>query len=268
MKRLQRQLSAVHRARSRRRRLRIVLRQRQRQYAQHRPLLHRPEAARRAQRRAPRRSSTGCGRSSPRSKASICSCSRRRTSPSAAASRAASSSTRCRIPTCDELNTWAPQAAGQAQDAAANSPTSSSDQQSERAACCTITINRDAAARFGIQPQVIDDTLNDAFGQRQVTQYFTQTIPISSCSRCCPSCRSNVGTLDQIYVKAPATGQLVPLSTLVNVDTEHIGPLLGLAPGAVPGGDACRSTCRRASRSARRSTRSSRPQTRSACRSR
>ena len=37
-----------------------------------------------------------------------------------------------------------------------------------------ITINRDQAARFGISPQTIDDTLNDAFGQRQITQYFTQ----------------------------------------------------------------------------------------------
>src|ERR1700745_3439872 len=38
----------------------------------------------------------------------------------------------------------------------------------------TLTIDRDQAARFGIQPQLIDDTLYDAFGQRQVTQYFTQ----------------------------------------------------------------------------------------------
>jgi multidrug efflux pump subunit AcrB len=37
-----------------------------------------------------------------------------------------------------------------------------------------ITINRDQAARFGISAQAIDDTLNDAFGQRQITQYFTQ----------------------------------------------------------------------------------------------
>jgi len=37
-----------------------------------------------------------------------------------------------------------------------------------------ITINRDQASRFGISPQLIDDTLNDAFGQRQITQYFTQ----------------------------------------------------------------------------------------------
>src|SRR5712672_2030427 len=37
-----------------------------------------------------------------------------------------------------------------------------------------ITINRDQASRFGISPQLVDDTLNDAFGQRQITQYFTQ----------------------------------------------------------------------------------------------
>jgi multidrug efflux pump subunit AcrB len=30
------------------------------------------------------------------------------------------------------------------------------------------------SGRFGITPQAIDDTLNDAFGQRQITQYFTQ----------------------------------------------------------------------------------------------
>ena len=33
-------------------------------------------------------------------------------------------------------------------------------------------IDRDAAARFGIQPQLIDDTLYDAFGQRQVDAVF------------------------------------------------------------------------------------------------
>ena len=36
----------------------------------------------------------------------------------------------------------------------------------------TLTIDRDQAARFGVQPQVIDDTLYDAFGQRQIAQYF------------------------------------------------------------------------------------------------
>ena len=49
-----------------------------------------------------------------------------------------------------------------------------SDQQTE-GNTLTLTIDRDQAARFGIQPQVIDDTLYDAFGQRQIAQYFTQT---------------------------------------------------------------------------------------------
>ena len=38
----------------------------------------------------------------------------------------------------------------------------------------SLTIDRDQAARFGIQPALIDQTLYDAFGQRQVAQYFTQ----------------------------------------------------------------------------------------------
>src|SRR6266446_1820357 len=37
-----------------------------------------------------------------------------------------------------------------------------------------VTINRDQASRFGISAQLIDDTLYDAYGQRQVTQYYTQ----------------------------------------------------------------------------------------------
>ena len=47
------------------------------------------------------------------------------------------------------------------------------DQQSS-ATTAVLTIDRDTAGRFGIQPQLIDDTLYDAFGQRWVTQYFTQ----------------------------------------------------------------------------------------------
>ncbi len=48
-----------------------------------------------------------------------------------------------------------------------------SDQQSG-GTTATLTIDRDAASRFGISREQIDDTLYDAFGQRQVTQYFTQ----------------------------------------------------------------------------------------------
>jgi len=88
-----------------------------------------------------------------------------------------------------------------------------------------VTINRDAAARFGIQPQVIDDTLNDAFGQRQVGQYYTQTNSYFIVLEVLPELQKDPSVLSQIYVKAPVTGQAVPLSTLVTIDTNHTGPL-------------------------------------------
>jgi multidrug efflux pump subunit AcrB len=100
----------------------------------------------------------------------------------------------------------------------------STDQQSN-APRLTMNINRDAAARFGIQPQVIDDTLNDAFGQRQVGQYFTQTNAYFIVLEALPSLQENAAVLDQIYVKAPTNGQAVPLSTLVSIDTNQTGPL-------------------------------------------
>ena len=68
---------------------------------------------------------------------------------------------------------WAAAAGRQAEDSAANCamlpPIS-------RTAGCrrTLVIDRDTASRLGITPQAIDDTLYDAFGQRQVSTMFTQ----------------------------------------------------------------------------------------------
>ena len=102
-----------------------------------------------------------------------------------------------------------------------------------RAPLLTININRAAAARFGIQPQLIDDTLNDAFGQRQVTQFFTNN-SYFLVLEVLPELQGSVNTLNQIYIKAPTNGQLVPLSTLISVDTSHIGPLLVSHSGQFP----------------------------------
>ena len=89
-----------------------------------------------------------------------------------------------------------------------------------------ITINRDQAARFGISPQAIDDTLNDAFGQRQITQYFTQLKTYFVILEILPDLQKDLSTLDRLYVKSPLTGGAVPLATLVNVDSNGVGPLL------------------------------------------
>jgi hydrophobe/amphiphile efflux-1 (HAE1) family protein len=88
-----------------------------------------------------------------------------------------------------------------------------------------VTINRDQAARFGISPQAIDDTLNDAFGQRQIAQYFTQVNSYFVVLEVNPELQGSPSTLDRIYVKSPLTGAAVPLSTLVTVDNTRVGPL-------------------------------------------
>jgi HAE1 family hydrophobic/amphiphilic exporter-1 len=97
-----------------------------------------------------------------------------------------------------------------------------------------ITINRDQASRFGISPQIIDDTLNDAFGQRQITQYFTQLKTYWIVLEILPEQQRDLASLDLIYIKSPLTGGAVPLSTLVNVDSAKVGPLSIAHQGQFP----------------------------------
>ena len=88
-----------------------------------------------------------------------------------------------------------------------------------------VTINRDQASRFGISAQAIDDTLNDAYGQRQITQYFTQLNTYFLILEILPELQANLDSLDRIYVKSPLTGAAVPLSALVETDSYKVGPL-------------------------------------------
>jgi HAE1 family hydrophobic/amphiphilic exporter-1 len=97
-----------------------------------------------------------------------------------------------------------------------------------------VTINRDQAARFGITPQMIDDTLNDAFGQRQITQYFTQLTTYFLILEILPELQKDLATLDRLYIKSPLTGAAVPLSTLVNVDSSKVGALSVAHQGQFP----------------------------------
>jgi hydrophobe/amphiphile efflux-1 (HAE1) family protein len=88
----------------------------------------------------------------------------------------------------------------------------------------TLTIDRDAAARFGIQPQQIDDTLYDAFGQREVTQYFTQLNSYYVIEEVPPALEGDLKTLGMLYVKG-SNGVAVPLSAVVKTSTMPITPL-------------------------------------------
>jgi hydrophobe/amphiphile efflux-1 (HAE1) family protein len=96
------------------------------------------------------------------------------------------------------------------------------DQQSN-ATTAVLTIDRDTAGRFGIQPQLIDDTLYDAFGQRWVTQYFTQLNQYHVVMEINPRFQEDPSALEHIFINSPTTGQPVPLSLLVKLDTSKTG---------------------------------------------
>jgi multidrug efflux pump len=109
----------------------------------------------------------------------------------------------------------------------------SSDQQNN-APQIMVTMNRDAAARFGIQPELIDATLNDAFGQRQATQYYTHINSYFVVLEILRELQRDPKALEAIYIKAPTTGQTVPLSALVDIDTRRTGPLSVAHQGQFP----------------------------------
>ena len=121
----------------------------------------------------------------------------------------------------DELDEWAPkllatlQKIPQLQDL-------SSDQQSN-AASVTLSIDRDAAGRFGINPSDIDAAIYNSVGQRQVAQYFTQLNNYHVVLEAPPELQSSPEALfSSIYINSPRTGKPVPLSMLVRVDTSRL----------------------------------------------
>ena len=123
----------------------------------------------------------------------------------------------------DELNAWAPKILAkmktlpQLRDVA-------TDQQSE-GTTLQLNINRDTASRYGITPQLIDDTLYDAFGQREVTQYFTQLNSYHVILEILPELQKSLDILNKLYVKSPTTGEQVPLATFASWTNAPVRPL-------------------------------------------
>jgi multidrug efflux pump len=80
----------------------------------------------------------------------------------------------------------------------------------------TLIIDRDTASRLGITPQNIDDVLDDAFGQRQVSTIFTQLNQYHVVMEVAPNFQRTMTGLDNLYVKS-SNGTQVPLSTFTRV---------------------------------------------------
>ena len=66
----------------------------------------------------------------------------------------------------------------------------------------SLVIDRDTASRLGLTPQMIDDTLYDAFGQRQVSTIFTQLNQYHVVLEVKPEFQRNPDTLKDIYVRS------------------------------------------------------------------
>jgi multidrug efflux pump len=90
----------------------------------------------------------------------------------------------------------------------------SSDQQNNGLQA-SLVYDRLTASRLGITPQMIDDTLSDAFGQRQVSTMFTQLNQYHVVMEVAPEFWKSPEGLKQIYVRA-ANGGVVPLSAFTH----------------------------------------------------
>jgi len=130
----------------------------------------------------------------------------------------------------DELNHWAPILEGEMrkipelQDVA-------SDQQIA-AAHLAIDIDRDAAYRLGLSAALIDQTLYDAFGQRQVATIYTATNQYKVVLEVQPQFQHDPNLLSAIYVPGPGGAQ-VPLSSFAHF-TRKIEPLTISHQGIFP----------------------------------
>ena len=122
-----------------------------------------------------------------------------------------------------------------------------------------INVDREKAGRLGISMQVINDTLNDAFGQRQISTIYGQANQYRVILEAAPQYQRDPSALQKIYMPANIPSQPLQSSSAQNIQPlrpscrriEHAGAARGLcrddphhraardrAPGAVPLGDA------------------------------
>jgi hydrophobe/amphiphile efflux-1 (HAE1) family protein len=95
-----------------------------------------------------------------------------------------------------------------------------------------ITIKRDVASSYGILPSTIDNTLDDAFGQRIVSTMYTTLQQYHVILEVNPKFQYGPEALNGIYVKS-SSGQQVPLSTLVD-SAVKVAPLVINHQGQFP----------------------------------
>jgi hydrophobe/amphiphile efflux-1 (HAE1) family protein len=130
----------------------------------------------------------------------------------------------------EELNHWAPQIQQGMQKLAEVQDVATDQQIASPHA--TVTIDRDAAYRLGLSLSLIDETLYDAFGQRQVATIYTSTSQYKVILEVQPDFQSDQSALSRIYLPSN-TGTEVPLSAVAQFATK-IEPLTVNHQGQFP----------------------------------
>jgi len=133
-------------------------------------------------------------------------------------------------PNANELYTWTPRLVNALQELPELRDVSS-DQQ-DQGLLVSLIIDRSTASRLGITPQLIDDTLYDAFGQRIVSTIFTQLNQYRVILEVKPDFQQTPHKLQDIYIRSVNAGK-VPLSAITRTE-ETTGPLVLSHQGQFP----------------------------------
>ncbi|MCK9226796.1 MAG: multidrug efflux RND transporter permease subunit [Syntrophorhabdaceae bacterium] len=133
-------------------------------------------------------------------------------------------------PDLDELNTLTPRLVESLKDHP-DLRDVSSDQQ-DRGLQLFVEFDRSTASRLGITPQMIDDALYDAFGQRQISTIFTQLNQYRVVLAVKPDFQRGPEALQNLYLRGTNGGQ-APLGAFIKT-SETTGPLVISRQGQFP----------------------------------
>ncbi|MFL5607603.1 MAG: efflux RND transporter permease subunit [Gemmatimonadaceae bacterium] len=96
----------------------------------------------------------------------------------------------------------------------------------------TVDINREQAGQLGVSASEIENTLYDAFGQKQVSTIYTSTNNYWVVMELLPEFQQDVGSLGKLWVRS-TQGKVVPLSTVASFHT-GVGPVTVNHSGQLP----------------------------------
>ncbi|QWP75978.1 multidrug efflux RND transporter permease subunit [Lysobacter sp. K5869] len=131
-----------------------------------------------------------------------------------------------------ELSVWAERLTAKLRESALLRDVSN-DQQIG-ASVTRLSIDRTAAARFGLSAADIDQALYDAFGQRQINQFQTETNQYKVILEIDPRLRGKAESLAYFHLRSPLTGQMVPLSAVARLEPPDTGSLAINHNGLLP----------------------------------